>query len=105
MASIRPAWALCTLSSALLILTGCDKLTHGDTEFARAALERNPDLTIVAADADAKTFTVQVKGSNEAARRAVDQIIGGGALEWSGAAKSTNRHRVPPLHRQMRPHR
>ena len=77
MARIRgPARALCTLGSALLILSGCDRLTHGDTEWARAALERNPDLTIVASDKDANTFTVQVKGSSELRVIRVDEVIG-----------------------------
>ena len=77
MATIRgPARAICTLGSALLILTGCDKLTHDDSQWARAALERNPDLTIVATDKDANTFTVQVKGSSELRVVRVDQIIG-----------------------------
>src|SRR5688572_29212759 len=77
MAPIRgSARALCTFGSALLILTGCDKLTHGDVDFARAALERNPDITIVAADKDARTFTVQVKGSNELRVLRVDEIVG-----------------------------
>jgi hypothetical protein len=77
MAPIRgPARAICTLGSALLILTGCDKFARDDSEWARAALERNPDLTIVAADKEAHTFTVQVKGSNELRVVHVDQIIG-----------------------------
>jgi hypothetical protein len=77
MAPIRgPAWALCTLSSALLILTGCDKLAHDESDWARTALERNPDLTIVASDKEAKTFTVQVKGSSELRVIRMDQIIG-----------------------------
>src|SRR5262245_54106948 len=71
-----PARALCTLGSALLILTGCDRLTHSDTDFARAALERNPNLTIVASDKDANTFTVQVKGSTELRVVRADQVIG-----------------------------
>jgi uncharacterized Zn-binding protein involved in type VI secretion len=71
-----PARALCTLGAALLILTGCDRLTHNDTEWARAALERNPNLTIVAADKDANTFTVQVKGSSDLRVVRADQIIG-----------------------------
>jgi hypothetical protein len=72
-----PARALCTLGSALLILSGCDRLApHGDADFARAALERNPDLTIVASDKDANTFTVQVKGSTELRVVRVEDIIG-----------------------------
>jgi hypothetical protein len=68
--------ALCTLGSALLILSGCDRLSHGDADFARAALERNPDLTIVASDKDANTFTVQVKGSSELRVIRADEVIG-----------------------------
>jgi hypothetical protein len=60
-----------------LILSGCDRLaSHGDTEFARAALERNPELTIVASDKDANTFTVQVKGSSELRVVRADEVIG-----------------------------
>ena len=77
MARIRgPARALCTLGSALLILSGCDRLTHGNTDWARAALERNPDLTVVASDKDANTFTVQVKGSSELRVIRADEVIG-----------------------------
>ncbi len=102
MAPIRgPAWALCTLGSALLILSGCGKLTHGESEWARAALERNPDLTIVAADKDANTFTVQVKGSSELRVVRVDQIIGavpsdGVAPAVSEPAPSTAESAPPP---------
>jgi hypothetical protein len=68
-----------------LILSGCDRLSsRGDTEFARAALERNPDLTIVASDKDANTFTVQVKGSSELRVVRADEVIG--ALPSTGVA-------------------
>ncbi len=67
----------CTLGSALLILSGCDRIaSQGDSDFARAALERNPDLTIVASDKDANTFTVQVKGSSELRVIRADEVIG-----------------------------
>jgi hypothetical protein len=60
-----------------LILSGCDRLaSHGDTDWARAALERNPDLTIVASDKDANTFTVQMKGSSELRVIRADEVIG-----------------------------
>ena len=72
-----PARALITLGSALLILSGCDRIaSHGDSDFARAALERNPDLTIVASDKDANTFTVQVKGSPELRVIRADEVVG-----------------------------
>jgi hypothetical protein len=72
-----PARALCTLGAALLILSGCDRFaSHGDTDWARTALERNPDLTIVASDKDANTFTVQVKGSSELRVIRADEVIG-----------------------------
>src|SRR5262249_41573720 len=79
-----PARALCTLGSALLILSGCDRLSRDDAEFARAALERNPNLTIVASDKDAKTFTVQVKGSSELRVVHWDDVIG--SLPSTGVA-------------------
>jgi hypothetical protein len=69
-------WALCTLGSALLLLTGCDKLTQTDLKWARAALERNPNVTVVATDDEAKTITVQVKGSAELRVVRVDEIVG-----------------------------
>lgn len=95
MAPIRgPARALCTLGSALLIFTGCDKLTHSEADWARAALERNPDVTIVAADKDANTLTVQVKGSSELRVVRVDQIIG--TIPSDGVAAQMPERAAPP---------
>ncbi len=83
------ARALCTLGSALLILSGCDRLaSHGDMEFARAALERNPDLTVVASDMDANTLTVQVKGNSELRVIRANEVIG--ALPSTGAAPTVS---------------
>jgi hypothetical protein len=80
MATIRgAAWAPGTLGSALFILialTGCDRFTQSEADWARAALERNPDLTVVASDKEAKTLTVQMKGSSELRVVRIDQIIG-----------------------------
>ena len=80
MATIRaacagPARAICVISSALLILTACDKLAGDDTQFARAALERNEQLSIVAFDKNAKTFTVKVRDTGEIQVVRADQII------------------------------
>ena len=84
-----PARALITLGSALLILSGCDRIaSHGDSDFARAALERNPDITVVASDKDANTFTVQVKGSPELRVIRADEVIG--TLPSTGVAPASS---------------
>jgi hypothetical protein len=76
MATFRgPARAICVIGSALLILTACDKLASDDTQFARAALERNEQLSIVAFDKNAKTFTVKVRDTGEIKVVRADQII------------------------------
>lgn len=65
-------WVACT---ALLALAGCEPSTAVKTqtseefEWARAALQRNPALEVVAADTEAESFTVKVK------RTGVTQVI------------------------------
>lgn len=69
--------AACVLGSALLTLTGCDKLAGGDeSDAARAALERNDQLSIMAYDKNAKTFTVKVRDTGEIQVVRADEIIG-----------------------------
>lgn len=57
-------WVACT---ALLALAGCEQRTEMKTqaseefEWARAALQRNPALEVIAADTQAEVFTVKVK--------------------------------------------
>ncbi|MEP7245726.1 MAG: hypothetical protein ABI885_18905 [Gammaproteobacteria bacterium] len=77
MATIRgPVLALCTVGSALLALTGCDKLASGgDQDFARAALERNEQLSVVAYDKTENTFTVKIKDTGELKVVRADQIV------------------------------
>ena len=73
------------LTSALLIAAGCLALgacaKQGQDEmgWARAALERNAALEIVAADAQARTFTVRMKDTGSLSVLRVDQIIAGPA--------------------------
>jgi hypothetical protein len=83
MVTIRgPAQALCVLGSALLLLTGCDKLpttstsTDSSADWARAALERNEQLSVVAFDKNANTFTVRVKSTGELHIVRTDEVIG-----------------------------
>lgn len=76
MATIRGlVRAFCTVGSALLVLTACDKLTGDGTEWARAALERNEQLSIVAYDKSENTFTVKLKDTGELKVVRADQIV------------------------------
>src|SRR5215471_16955621 len=84
MTTIRgPAQALLTLGAALFLLSGCNKLTGSAeggsgsaADFARAALERNEQITVVAFDKKENTFTVRVKDSGELHIVRVDEIVG-----------------------------
>jgi hypothetical protein len=78
-----PAQALFTLGAALFLLSGCDKFaassnagSDGAADFARAALERNEHITVVAFDKKENTFTVRVKDTGELRIVRVDQIVG-----------------------------
>jgi hypothetical protein len=93
MTAIRgPARALCTLGPALLALCGCGRFGHDETNWARAALQRNDRLEIVAVDQDAGTFTVRVKDTGELRVVHADQII---ATVPSGAAGTVVREATP----------
>lgn len=82
MATFRgPAQALFTVGAALFVLSGCDKIGSGGgeqatTDFARAALERNDRLTVVAFDKKDSTFTVRMKDSGELRVIHADEVVG-----------------------------
>jgi len=85
MATIRgPAQALVTCGAVLFLLSGCGKFastgasngTDAAADFARAALERNEQISVVAFDKKENTFTVRVKDTGELHIVRVDQIIG-----------------------------
>ncbi|MGH8208439.1 MAG: hypothetical protein ACRETD_02865 [Steroidobacteraceae bacterium] len=67
---------------ALLGIAACSKLGLGGEDqmnWARAALERNDRLEVVAADPQTNTFTVRLKDSGELRMIRADQLIGGPA--------------------------
>jgi len=81
-----PARTLCILASSMLLLTACDKMQTTTTaakseepsaDWARAALERNGQLSVVAFDKTANTFTVRVKSTGELRIVRVDEVVGG----------------------------
>jgi hypothetical protein len=70
----RATW---TSGVMLLALSGCDSISGGDSNaWARAALERNPNLEVVAQDANTGSFTVRDKTSGELIVLRPDEIIG-----------------------------
>jgi hypothetical protein len=84
MATIRgPAQTLFAVGAALFLLSGCGKFASGGgggtdaaADFARAALERNDQISVVAFDKKENTFTVRVKDTGELRIVRVDQIVG-----------------------------
>ena len=65
---------------ALVGITACSKLGLGggdEMSWARAALERNGHLEVVAADLQTSTFTVRVKDTGELRMVRADQVVAG----------------------------
>jgi hypothetical protein len=79
--------AFWTSSAALLALAGCSKLSNDPTTWAGEALARNPNLEVVAHDADAGTFTVREKASGELIVVKADEVVGTVPGALSAAAK------------------
>src|ERR1700755_3182677 len=79
------------LATVLLAFGACSKVGSGQDEmtWARGALERNTHLEVVAADEQAKTFTVRLKDSGQLIVVAVDQVIAGPEAALSVPAKQT----------------
>jgi hypothetical protein len=80
------------LVSALLLLAlgACSRSGgggHDEMTWAREALERNDHLQVVAADADAKTFTVKLKESGQLLVIPLDQLVAGPAAAMEPSSK------------------
>jgi hypothetical protein len=84
------------LACAMLsVLTACQppeqpKISDGrEFDWARQALERNPQLEIVAADSDAQVFTVRDRRSGEVLVLEIDDIVGAPIAQLKAAASQT----------------
>src|SRR5512142_1019694 len=75
-------------AAAVGVLAGCSRFQGGEDEmaWARAALERNPRIEVVAADQDSKSFTVRLKDTGDLQVVRVDQLIAGPAAATGPAA-------------------
>jgi len=99
----RRALAMLGLSSvALLGMAACGKLGLGGGDdqmtWAKAALERNGRLEVVASDPQTNTFTVRVKDTGELRMIKADQVVAepAGLSSPSGAAPTETSAPPPP---------
>ncbi|MGH8266404.1 MAG: hypothetical protein ACRETS_03735 [Steroidobacteraceae bacterium] len=74
----------------LLALTACSRQGRDEMSWARAALERNERIEVVAADPQSRTFTVRMKDTGELRMVRADQVIAGAAASPGSAASSPN---------------
>jgi hypothetical protein len=61
--------------AALMLLAACARGGQDEMSWARAALERNGHIEVVASDAQTRTFTVRVKDTGEVRIVRVDQLV------------------------------
>jgi hypothetical protein len=59
----------------LLVLAACGREGQDEMSWARAALERNKSLEVVAADQQSHTFTVRLKDSGELRTLRADEVV------------------------------
>jgi hypothetical protein len=61
---------------ALVAFAGCQKAPRDDISWAQRALERNPQLQVVAVDRQARAFTVRLKDTGELRMLQADDVVG-----------------------------
>jgi hypothetical protein len=77
MADAKARALLAALTLTGLALAACSRQNQDEMSWARAALERNERLEIVAADPKLRTFTVRNKDTGELSMVRADQLIAG----------------------------
>lgn len=63
--------------ASLLGLAACSRTADDEMQWARAALERNPDIEIVATDSNAGVFTIRDRQTGELRALRLDELIAG----------------------------
>jgi hypothetical protein len=76
---------LAALSLTWLALAACSRQGQDEMTWARAALERNERLEIVAADRETRTFTVRNKDTGDLSMVRADQLVAGAAAAGASA--------------------
>ena len=75
MAASFVGWCTAVAGVGLLLLPGCSREGPDEMSWARAALERNKRLEVVAADPQTRTFTVRLKDNGELRTVRADEIV------------------------------
>lgn len=77
MSSLRNHVLRVAACASLLGLAACARQGESEMSWARAALERNDRIEVVAADEQSRTFTLRLKETGELRMVRADQLIGG----------------------------
>jgi hypothetical protein len=75
MATVCSSGFKATVCVTLLTLTACARESQEQMSWARAALERNAQVEVVAADQQSRSFTLRVKATGELRVVRADQLI------------------------------
>jgi hypothetical protein len=86
----------CIACVGLLVLAACGREGQDEMSWARAALERNKTLEIVAADQQSHTFTVRLKDSGELRAVRADEIVASPGAPVAAAAPHAVPESKPP---------
>jgi hypothetical protein len=77
MASANTRWHAISLCAwVFIVLAACQKAQPDDISWAQRALERNPQLQVVAVDRSARAFTVRLKDTGELRMVQADDVVG-----------------------------
>ena len=76
MGKLRYRGVMCIGCVGFLVLGACGREGQDEMSWARAALERNKSIEVVAADQQTRTFTVRLKDGGELRTVHADEVIG-----------------------------
>src|SRR5215469_18858043 len=83
--------------AGLLMLVACGREGQDEMSWARAALERNSGVEVVAADQQSHTFTIRLKDSGELRTVRADQIVAYPPGATAAATQPTDGRALPAV--------
>ncbi len=89
-------WFIGITCVGVLVLAACGRESQDEMSWARAALERNKSLEIVAADQQSRTFTVRLKDTGELRTVRSDEVVASPAAAPPADATRQSQPRAEP---------